>query len=357
MRRLGVGIVGLGVGRHHAAAFASHPQCTVAALCDHHPDKLEAVGREYPQARRTTSAQEVLDGSDVDIVSVASYDEDHYAQVLRALGNGKHVLVEKPVCMVAGQLAEIVAKWRECSGLRISSNMNLRTCPAFSALRAAMKAGELGQIISVEGDYLWGQARMHRLRNGWRTDMEHYSILLGASVHLVDLILWLVGQRPVEVMAWGNDVAMRGSRCKHPDFAMLMLRFPDGLVAKVTASGGCAHPHFHGLRVLGTEASFLNELSGARMIRYEAGDQPPAVEGRYPDHKESGRYEVRDTGWEYPGISRKGELILSFVDAVLDSGKEPLVPEDDVFATMSVCLAGEESLSTGRPVTVKYAVG
>jgi hypothetical protein len=57
-------------------------------------------------------------------------------------------------------------------------------------------------------------------------------------------------------------------------------------------------------------------------------------------------------GTAYPG-AHKGALIASFVDAVLGRG-DAVVPEDDVFASMAVCFAIEESAHAGTPVRVEY---
>ena len=48
----------------------------------------------------------------------------------------------------------------------------------------------------------------------------------------------------------------------------------------------------------------------------------------------------------------KGELIPSFVDAVLGRG-EPIVSENDVFAAMAICHAADRSLAEGKSVAVR----
>jgi hypothetical protein len=58
--------------------------------------------------------------------------------------------------------------------------------------------------------------------------------------------------------------------------------------------------------------------------------------------------------WEYPGTKEKARVITSFIDSILDSKSEPIVPADDVFAAMSVCFAAESAVQEGKAASVEY---
>ena len=75
-------------------------------------------------------------------------------------------------------------------------------------------------------------------------------MLQGGGVHLVDLMLWLTGQRPAVVAAVGAAVATRGTAYRYNDFVAATYRFESGLIGRITANFGCVHPHQHVLRVL-----------------------------------------------------------------------------------------------------------
>ena len=153
---IGVGVIGLGVGMKHAEAVASHPGCRLACLCDLDPKKLALAGDRFPQARRTMDAEELLDSPDIDLVSIASYDDVHYDQAMRAIAAGKHVFVEKPLCQTRAQAHDLAQALAD-SGLGMSSNLVLRACPRFERLRQDIAAGRFGQVFHLEADYLWGR--------------------------------------------------------------------------------------------------------------------------------------------------------------------------------------------------------
>ncbi|MEW6664757.1 MAG: Gfo/Idh/MocA family oxidoreductase [Thermodesulfobacteriota bacterium] len=334
--KLQVGVIGLGVGEKHVEAFQSHPACTVVKACDLDEGKLAAFSAKHPGIGLCRDDEEILTDPEVDVVSVASFDDHHYDQVAEAIRHGKHVMVEKPVCLYRDEAVEIKRLLKANPSIRLSSNLNLRTAPRFRRLREAVRSGELGRIFHMEGDYLWGRVR--KLTEGWRGEMEFYSIIYGASVHMIDLLMWVAVMRPVEVQGVGNSIATRASGFRFNDFAAVLMRSEDGLTAKVCGCGGCVHPHFHRVAVFGTEGTFLHETSGAKM--YRQGEAGPV------------ETEITDP---YPAPERKGEVITSFVDSILEPMRHrPLVSIEDVFAVMSVCFAAEEAVLKKAPVPVNY---
>ncbi len=331
---LGVGVIGLGVGEQHAHAFAAHSACHVTAVCDRDSAKLEALAPQWPEARRYRIAADLIDDPSVAIVAVASNDDDHFPQVVQALRAGKHVFSEKPLCLKSAELREIRQAWSESGGRRLTTNTVLRRSARFRWLHDAVQTGRLGRVCSIEADYVYG--RLSKLTEGWRGRIPGYSVMLGGGIHLIDLVLWITGERPVEAYAIANDLGSRGSGFTGNDLVLALIKFDSGLVAKIGANFASVHPHFHRFLVYGTEASFENTMSGAARLWTSRRLEDP----------------VEAVDAPYPGVA-KGDLIPAFVDAVLGRG-EPDVTEDEVFAAVSVCLAIDRAAAEQRPVPVEY---
>ena len=325
------GVIGLGVGEQHIAGYRAHPDAEVVAVCDIDPGKRAMAAERYPELRVTADPAEILAADDVDVVSVASYDDAHYEQVRAALASDKHVFCEKPLCMTEEEARELRRLLSSASGLRLSTNVPLRLSPRFLQVRSMIEAGEFGRVFHMEGDYDYG--RRHKLTDGWRGQIPWYSVVLGGAIHMVDLLLWLTGDRAVEVTALGSRIATDGTAFEHMDFVAALVRLESGGTAKVNANLGCVSPHFHGVRIYGTDATFVNGLPDGVMHRPAP---PPACAVS----------EAVDA--PYPGVA-KGDLIHSFVDAILGRG-QPGVPEEDVFEVLATCLAIERSAREGRPV-------
>jgi predicted dehydrogenase len=332
--RLRVGVIGLGVGEQHAIAFARDERCELAALCDLSEGTLGRVGARYPGTRRTTDPDELLRDASLDAVAIASYDDAHFAQVLTALRHGKHVFVEKPLCRDEDELRDLRAASRAAPGLVLASNLVLRAAPLYRWVRTERESGRLGRVYAFDGDYLYG--RMHKITDGWRREVEDYSVLLGGGVHLVDLMLFATGERPVRVSAVGNRIATAGTAFRYLDFATATFEFESGLVGRVTANFGCMHSHQHVVRVFATEATVLHDDCGPRVH----GSRDPEVPARPLELD--------------PLPPSKGALVPAFVDAVVgerDSG----VGAEHEFAVIAACLAADRALAAGEAVAVDYA--
>lgn len=334
MKRVRAGILGLGVGEQHVAGYEAHPLCEVVAICDIDAERLETVGGRHPGPRRTTDPSQVLTAADVDVVSVASYDDAHYQQVRLALEHNKHVFAEKPLCLHEYEAREIASLLRERPQLRLSSNVPLRMSPRFRELKERIARGELGELFHMEGDYDYG--RRHKLTDGWRAELPYYSVVLGGAIHMVDLLLWLSGKRVVEVThATATKIATAGTRFSHPDFVLATARFEDGSTLKVTANLGCVSPHFHGVRVYGTAGTFVNGLPDGALYH-----PAPSPEGA----------SITPVRSAYPGI-HKGDLLHSFVESIL-TDEPAAVTAAEVFDALAVCFAIERAMREGSPQQV-----
>lgn len=326
------GVIGLGVGERHIGGYEKHPECRVTRLADFDAAKRREVGGRHPGRQIDADAAAILDDPEIGIVSIASYDQHHFAQIMHALERDKHVFVEKPLVLREDHARAVRTRLREKPHLKLSSNLILRRCPRFRKLRAAVAAGDYGRLFHVVADYQYG--RIHKLLGGWRGNLPGYSLVLGGAVHMVDLVLWLTGDRAVEVQAMGNRIATADGAFRNLDLVQALVRFESGLVATIGVNGGCVRPHFHKLELYGTGATFVNGLESAFVYRdRDPGAQPEAITEAYP------------------GVD-KGDLLKDFVDAVLDD-RAPEVGVDDIFRTLAICFAIERAAHEGRSVAVE----
>jgi len=332
MTPLQAGIIGLGVGEQHISAYEAHPSFEVRSICDTNASKLAEVSQRRSGITTTEAPEDILRNPAFDVVSIATYDNFHAEQILMALKAGKHVFAEKPLCLFLDEAEEISAALRQRPDLKLSSNLILRCSPRFQDLKNRITAGELGEVYAIDADYNYG--RIEKLTDGWRGEIDYYSVMLGGGVHMVDLVRWLTDAEVEEVFASGNRIATNGSRFHYLDYVCTVLRMDNGIRAKVSTNFGCVHPHFHGLTVFGTKATFINGAPDARLIT----DRDP--EGS-----------VQTISTAYPGCA-KGDLIGDFLDEITGVGLMEVTPEE-IFRTMAVCFAAEESLNTGQAVAVE----
>lgn len=331
MTKIKAGVIGLGVGEQHIYGYEKC-DCEVIALCDKDAEKRQQAAIKFPRCKVYETAEEMIAAGEIDVVSIASFDQDHAPQILSALKQGMHVFSEKPLCLKESELDDIYAELASRPGLRLSTNTILRLSERFTEVKLKIDGGQLGELYYVEADYNYG--RLHKLMSGWRGDISEYSVMLGGGVHMVDLLIWLAGSTVVEVQAYGNKFCSKGASFKTPDMVVALMRFENGVVGKVAANFGCVYPHFHKVSLYGTDGTFENARNGGELILSRDPNSEP--------------FSLTSP---YPGAS-KGDLIPSFIQAVQGQG-DPIVSEKDVYSAVSACLAIDLSLSEGKSVKVK----
>ena len=330
---LQVAVIGLGVGEQHARAYLKRECCRLRWVLDLDVGKAERLVRELGGGSVAGGLADLVEDPDLDIVSVASYDDDHYRQVIALLEAGKHVFVEKPLCGSLDELVHIQETWRSSERAHLGVNLVLRSAPLYIWLRDLIRSGELGDLYAFDGDYLYG--RLHKITEGWRKDVPNYSVMQGGGVHLVDLMIWLTGERPLTVSGFGNRICSSETVFQQDDYVAATYQFGSGLVGRITANFGCVHPHQHVLRLFGTKGTFIYDDRGARLHTSRDPNDP-------------GRSLTLS-----PLPSTKGDLIPDFVEAILESRNTADETQHE-FDVMSACLAVDRALEQETPVEVEY---
>ena len=213
--------------------------------------------------------------------------------------------------------------------------MVLRTCPLFNKVRNEILLKNMGDIYHLEADYLWG--RKEKIISGWRAEADFFSIIHGAAVHMIDLILWIIGKKPVNVRALGSNIMVSKTKQKYNDFAILLLEFEDQLSAKISAHGGGVYPHFHTLKIFGGKSTFIHDYAKTFWIESSNPSKDFRVENSL-----------------YPAKKNRDQALKSFINFLTNAEDKPLVSKNDVFNVMSICLAAEEAVKSGENITIKY---
>ena len=115
--KLRVGVIGLGVGLKHLEAFMTSKDAEVISVCDFDKLKLEKIKKAYPGIKVSKDENLIFKDESVDIVSIASYDNYHFSQIVKAYKYNKHILVEKPLCQNPKQLKIIYKLFKKNKNL------------------------------------------------------------------------------------------------------------------------------------------------------------------------------------------------------------------------------------------------
>jgi predicted dehydrogenase len=154
MRKIKVGVLGLGRGMTFARQFNALPESQTTAICDATPGRVDAAVKALNTPGLQTFAEYAdLLKSDVDIIVVASGAPEHGRHVCMALDSGKHVLSEVPADVTLKACKEIVKAVRRTG----RKYMLAENCCYWGYIREYQKqvaAGRIGDVLYAEGEYL-----------------------------------------------------------------------------------------------------------------------------------------------------------------------------------------------------------
>ena len=229
-----VGVMGLHYG-HIGGMFGSAAKAEDAELVGivEADDDLYAKYTENRSVPRFTSLEEMLEGARPELV-MEGLDHNEKAPFVEACAAaGAHVLLDKPLCRSMGEWEHIRAAV-ETRGIKMSMFFTSRYHPPFVALREAIQAGELGDVVSLISTH---PHKLGEWAPQWYFDPEVYTgTFADLAGHGVDQVRWLTGADCVGVHAIGSSLRRHtGDRRFEADHVQASYQMSSGACALLTA--------------------------------------------------------------------------------------------------------------------------
>lgn len=148
---LKIGIVGMnGIGNQHAACYKQDELADLVAVCDVVKGRADAAAEKYGVKAYYSLKEMIENEPDLQIVDVTTggYENGswHFEPAMEAVGYGKHVLVEKPICHDIRQARELVA-FAEKKNVYLGCNLNHYFSPPAEKAKQYMDNGQIGELI------------------------------------------------------------------------------------------------------------------------------------------------------------------------------------------------------------------
>jgi predicted dehydrogenase len=153
MRKLKTALIGTGfMGKVHAEGVRRLGNVEVAAVAASSDEKARTFGASIGVERTTGDYTKLLADPDIDAVHILTPNALHYPMCKAAIEARKHVLCEKPFTMSVAEARSLVDLAR-AAGIANCIEHNLRYYPVVQQVRRMIAAGELGELLIVQGTY------------------------------------------------------------------------------------------------------------------------------------------------------------------------------------------------------------
>lgn len=153
MKPIKTAIIGTGfMGRVHLEAVQRVENVEAAGIAGRNKEAVQRLGTAFSVPTTTTDYRDLLRDPAIDAVHITTPNAQHFSMAKEALEAGKHVLCEKPLTTTVSE-AEELASIASTRGLRNCTCHNLRYYPMVQQMRRMREAGDLGEILVVQGTY------------------------------------------------------------------------------------------------------------------------------------------------------------------------------------------------------------
>jgi predicted dehydrogenase len=337
-KTLRVAVVGCGYwGPNLIRNFYENDQVELVAVCDLNPERLSRMGKRYPSVQLTSSYQALLDDPNLDAIAIATPVHTHYPLAKAALQSGKHVLVEKPMCMTSAECMALIAlaEEKQCT-LMVDHTFVYHG--AVKRIKDEVASGALGELLYFDS-----------VRVNLGLFQSDINVVWDLAPHDLSIMDYIIGKTPVSIQASGACHAGNGME----DIAYITVNFENNLIAHFHVSW-LSPVKVRQVLVGGTKKMIVyDDLEPMEKVRiYDKGitvEQPKSEEERYTNLV---GYRVGDM--MAPVLDATEALkheVAHFVDCALN-GKQPITDGQAGLRVVQILEAANESIRTGQAVMI-----
>lgn len=221
----------IGCGRispnHIAAALES--SLDVVGICDIDCKKAEELIRKTGLPNTTKifkDYKEMLIEEKPDLIAIATESGKHAQIALACIGNGCHVIIEKPIALSLFDADQIIEASKK-NNVKVCACHQNRFNKSIKKLREAVEQGRFGHMFHASATIRWNRGQGYYDQAKWRGTWEQDGgALMNQCIHNIDLLRWMMGDDITEVMGFTDN--LNHDYIEAEDLGMAMIKFSNG---------------------------------------------------------------------------------------------------------------------------------
>jgi len=338
---VGVGLVGSQfITTIHAEALRSVPQAKVLAVMSPTAGHARDFASKHGIAHHFEDLDAMLAMDEIAMIVVGAPNYLHCEITLKAAKAGKHVVVEKPLCLNLADADRMIAACVQ-AGVKLMYAEELCFAPKYVRLKQLLDDGVLGRPV------LFKQSEKHdgpHAAHFWDVDRSGGGVTMDMGCHAIQFFRWLNANNPVKSVYAQMNTSVHAAKTRGEDNAIIILEFDNGVVALAEESWTKLGGMDDRAEIHGSEGvAYADVLHGNSIPTYSAKGVGYAVEKAGSTVGWS--FVMYEEIWNY-GFPQEFQ---HFVDCVLHD-RQPLVTGADGKAVLEILFAAYESAGSGRKI-------
>ena len=340
-----VGIIGSQfISTIHAEALKRCAHAEIVAVASRTPKHVKEFASKFGIPQTFTDYRQLLARPEIDMVVVGVPNDLHCQVVLDAAAAGKHVVIEKPLCLNLMEADRMIAACR-AARVKLMYAEELCFAPKYVRLKQLLDAGALGKPTLLK------QSEKHdgpHAAHFWDVKRSGGGVTMDMGCHAIEFFRWMLGRPKISSVYAQMSTQVHGDKTTGEDNAILILEFENGVTAMAEESWTKLGGMDDRAEVYGSKGvAYADLLHGNSIETYSAGGYDYAVEKA--GSTKGWSFTIYEEAWNY-GFHQE---MAHFVDCVrLDL--QPLVTGEDGRAVLEVIFAAYESARTGKKVKLPF---
>lgn len=194
MSKIKFAVIGLGhIGKRHAEMVRKNDHCELVAGIDSNTELNSFVDSEYKIPFFKNLDDFFASGIKADVINVCTPNGFHAQHAIKALENGCHVVVEKPMGLTKAECEQVIYKSLQAHK-QVFCVMQNRYSPPSAWLKQVINEERLGKIYMVQINCYWNRDERYYKKGGWKgtLDLDGGPLFTQFS-HFLDIMYWVFG--------------------------------------------------------------------------------------------------------------------------------------------------------------------
>lgn len=229
MKTTKVALMGAGfVADIHMESYTHFiPEAEVVAVYTRDLDKAKAFAHKWNIPRAYDNYSQLLEESDCEIVDICLPNFLHCDVTVQAAEAGKHVIVEKPLCLSLAEADRMIEACRK-NGKLLMYGEQLCFAPKYERVRKLVEEGAIGNI------YMLKQAEKHSgPHSAWfyNVDQSGGGVMMDMGCHAISWFLWITKNAPVKSVYAQMNTYIHHPITRGEDHVVCIVEFENGITA------------------------------------------------------------------------------------------------------------------------------
>ena len=340
-----VGLIGSQfISSIHAESLRQCAHAELAAIASPTPGHAVAFAKRFGIPRHFTDYRQLLALQDLDLVIVGAPNDLHCQIAVDAAAAGKHVVMEKPLCLNLAEADRMIEACR-LANVKLMYAEEVCFAPKYVRLKQLLDSGALGTPTLLK------QSEKHdgpHAAHFWDVERSGGGVTMDMGCHAIEFFRWVLGRPGITSVYAQMNTSVHGAKTRGDDNAILILEFENGVIAMAEESWTKLGGMDDRAEVYGSQGvAYADLLHGNSIETYSAAGYDYAVEKAGSTVGWS--FTIYEEAWNY-GFPQE---LAHFIDCVR-TDRPPLVTGQDGRAVLEVIFAAYESARTGRKVSLPF---